>query len=106
MHKKIVTIVFVIILGVIAVDYFSDFFSPFDKYVFFLIVLGLGIIIYTTDFKFKSKVDFMILRAVAVAVFNIINLFIMKDFLLKMNFINIRIGTSGVLQSVIYKKVE
>lgn len=106
MYKKIVISVFVVILGVIVVDYFSDFLSPFNKYVFSLIVLGLGIIIYPTDFKFKSKVDFMFLPVLAVAVFNIINLFIMKDFSLKMNFINILIGTFGVLQSVVYKKVE
>lgn len=106
MYKKTLTTIFATILGVIVVDYFSDYLSPFTKYVFSLIVLGLGITIYPTDFKFKNKVDFMFLPVLAVAIFNIINLFIIKDFSLKMNFINILIGIFGVLQSVAYKKVE
>ena len=103
MYKKIVLVLFIILIGIIISDYFCDWFLPFTKYVLSLLVLLLGILKYPTDFKFKTKVDFMFLPILVVIIFNILNLFFLKNYTLKINYINILMGTFGILQSFVYK---
>lgn len=103
MYKKIILVLFVLFIGIIITDYFCDWFLPFTKYVLSLIILLFGILKYPTDFKFNTKVDFMFLPILAVVIFNILNLFFLKNYAMKINYINILMGTFGILQSFVYK---
>lgn len=103
MYKKIILVLFVLLIGIIITDYFCNFFMPFTKYVLSLIILLIGILKYPTYFKFNTKVDFMILPILAVVVFNLANLFYLKNYSLKIDYINILMGTFGVIQSFVYK---
>lgn len=103
MYKKIILVLFVLFIGIIITDYFCDWFLPFTKYILSLIILLFGILKYPTDFKFNTKVDFMFLPILAVVIFNVLNLFFMKNYALKINYINILMGTFGIFQSFVYK---
>ena len=103
MYKKIILVLFILLIGIIFTDYFCDRFLPFTKYVLSLIILLFGILRYPTDFKFNSKVDFMFLPILAVVIFNVLNLFFLKNYTLKISYINILMGTFGILQSLVYK---
>lgn len=97
MYKKILLLSFSLLIGIIILDYIDDLFTEsFSYYLLSMSVLGLGITIYPFDFKFKSKVDFIFLIVKAVAVFNIVNLFVFRDFSLKLNYINSLAGLFGI----------
>jgi hypothetical protein len=64
----------------------------------------LGLISYPINFKFKNIEDFMILPVLAISIFNIVNIFYLKNFSFKVTFFNILMGLFCFLQYFYYKK--
>jgi hypothetical protein len=107
MYQKVVLGVFLVLAGIILIDFFSNLFLiDFRYYLQSLFVLGLGIVVYPLDFKFKFKADYIFLTVIGLAIFNGINLFFLTDFSFKMNGINILGGISGSLLTIFRKKIK
>jgi hypothetical protein len=107
MYQKVVFGLFFCLVGIICIDLFSDLFSmSFTYYLLSLFFLGLGIVVYPLDFKFRFKADFMFLTLIAMANVNFINLFFFADFSFKINWINISMGIFGILLSLFRKKIK
>lgn len=98
MYQKVVLGLFIVLTGIICIDLFSDLFLiDFKYYLHSLFILGLGIVIYPLDFKFRYKADFMFLIVIGVVIFDSINLFFFADFSLKINSVNILSGVFGIV---------
>lgn len=107
MYQKVVLGFFIILTGILSIDFFSNLFlMDFKYYLQSLFVLGLGIVVYPLDFKFRFKADFIFLIVIGTAIFNIINLFFFAEFSFVINCINIFAGFFGVLLSLFRKKIK
>lgn len=107
MYKKIVLSLFFALTGIICIDLYANLFAmDFCYYIQSLFMLGLGIVIYPLDFRFRYKADFMFLPIIVVALLNLINLFLIKDFSFEINCINVFSGFSGVFLSLLKNKIN
>ncbi len=76
MYKKLLLIPFLVLNGIISLNFISDLFNEsFTYYLLSLSILGLGIVVYPFDFKFKYNIDYIFLSVKVVAFFNLLNLF-------------------------------
>lgn len=98
MIKKILIILFVSILIIILLDFLLHYFSVFQKYITTVLLLILGTIIYPLNFKFEGTDDFMIFPIIAVLLFNILNLFFLNDYSLKIQYFNLTLGLFSLFQ--------
>lgn len=107
MYQKLVVIFFILLTGIICIDLLMDLFLiDFTYYLLSLFVLGLGIVSYPLNFKFKVPIDFIFLGILGVALANFINLFFLKDFSFKIYCINIMVGIFGILLSLFKMKIK
>jgi hypothetical protein len=107
MYQKVVFGLFFCLVGILCIDFVSDLFvMDFTYYLLSLFFLGLGIVVYPLDFKFRFKTDFMFLPLIGLAMANFINVFFFADFSLKINCVNILAGIGGVLLCVFRKKIK
>lgn len=105
MYKKLLLIPFMVLIAMIILDLCDDTFTQlFSGYLLSLSFLGLAIVMYPVDFKFKQSADFIFLTVKAVAVFNWFNLFFFQDFSAKINSLNVLSGSFGILLLLARKK--
>ena len=104
MTKKIIIVLLSLVFIILFIDYFINYFTLFQKYILSVLSLILGLIIYPINFKFKNIEDFMILPVLAISIFNIVNIFYLKNYSLKVTFFNILIGLFCFLQYFYYRK--
>lgn len=104
MFKKILISMFFSLVGIVTYNYYFNIFTILTTYFITVLILILGSFIYPLDLKFKDKIDFMIFPILVVIIFNIVNLFFLKKYSNKIDFINIILGLFGVLQFLSYRK--
>ena len=92
------------LVGIVTYNYYFNIFTILTTYFITVLILILGSFIYPLDLKFKDKIDFMIFPILVVIIFNIVNLFFLKKYSNKIDFINIILGLFGVLQFLSYRK--
>ena len=105
MYKKVILVPCSTLIGMIILNYIDDIFTELlTYYLLSLFLIALAIILYPIDFKFKHKADFTFLIVLGIAIFNIVNLIILKDFSSEINYINILTGAFGILLLFFRKK--
>jgi hypothetical protein len=107
MYKKVVIGSFICLLVLIGVDLLSNLFViDFTYYLLSLFILGLGIVVYPLDFKFRFKTDFMFLLVMGIIiVVNFVNLVFYANFSFNMYCINISVGIFGIVLSLLRETI-
>jgi hypothetical protein len=107
MYQNIVLSCFVLLVVMIGVDLVADLFSiNFTYYLLSLFILGLGIVSYPLDFKFRSKIDLIFLAILVTALVNLMNLLYFKNFSFEIYCINVVAGVFGIVLSLFKIKIE
>lgn len=103
MKKNIFLFLFLTLVFIGILNYFNSLFSELLIYIFSIIGLVLGILIYPFNYKLETKVDFLILPVITLLIFNFVILLFSLEFSLKLVFINYLFGLFGFLQYFYYK---
>ncbi len=107
MYKKVVLGSFIFLLVLIGIDLISNLFLiDFAYYLLSLFILGLGILVYPLDFKFRFKTDFIFLLVMGIiVVVNFANLVFYEDFSFNIYCINISVGVFGIVLSLLRESI-
>lgn len=104
MFKKVVLILFLIILLLLISSIVLHFkMTGFQFYWTSFTLMLLGFYLYPFKKNLKSKSDFLILPLIVVLIFNIINIFVMKNYDENIALINLIFGLFGLVQYYILK---
>jgi hypothetical protein len=108
MYKKVVLGSFIFLLVLIGMDLISSLFLiDFTYYLLSLFMLGLGIVVYPLDFKFRFITDFTFIVVMGIMVLvNFVNLFFFADFSFNIYCINISVGIFGIVLSLFRETIE